>query len=99
MDPTLANTIGERLLRYSDVFVNFGFEYPGYIALRTDAGGVWVIGTADEVWGADLYIAEDSYIAGELPDCSIQTSIRPDLEATPEMIADALFQAMTSIPN
>ena len=88
--------VGSILLRCSDVFHGFTVEYPGYIALRTDDGGLWAIGTANPTWGADLYIAEESYINGESPDHSVTTDVPAD-EPDAHRIADALFRAMSHV--
>jgi hypothetical protein len=75
---TTFEAVAAALLPYSDAFVSWSFEYPGYIALRTDGGGVWHIGTANGTWGADLFIDENDSIAGESPDHSIDTGIDAD---------------------
>ena len=94
----VANRVGKCLMRQSDVFVSFSFEYPGFIALRTNGGGLWNIGTADGNWGADLYIDEESYVEGESPDHSISTSIGAD-SMDVGMICEALYSAMVAIPT
>jgi len=89
----MANAVAPLLLKYSDVFVEWTYEYPGFIALRTDGGGAWMIGTANGTWGADLYIDENDWCAGEQPDHSIDTTISGDSDDV-NAIAEALYNAM-----
>lgn len=96
MTALLANAIGERLMASSDVFVGHSFEHPGYILLLTDGGGCWVIGTANDVWGADLFIDAEGQENGDQPDYSVQTNVSPD-EDDAVLIADALFAAMSTL--
>jgi hypothetical protein len=91
-----ANAVMPILMRQSDAFNEWTLEYPGFIALRTDGGGLWAIGTANGTWGADHYIAEDAFCAGESPDHSIDTGLPVDYQDA-EGVALALFDAMVNL--
>jgi hypothetical protein len=92
----MANEVMPLLMAKSDVFAEWIHEFPGYIALRTDDGGLWAIGTANGTWGADLYIFKDDFDEGAAPDYSIDTDIPSD-HHDPAAIADALYRGMTEV--
>lgn len=89
-----ANVVMPLLMSHSDQFAGWSFEYPGFIALDMDGGGVWMIGTANGTWGADFYVVDDAYIGGEAPDLSVDSGILADCQDH-ALIADRLFRAMT----
>jgi hypothetical protein len=76
-----ANAVMPILMRQSDAFNEWTLEYPGFIALRTDGGGLWAIGTANGTWGADHYI---------------DTGLPVDYQDA-EGVALALFDAMVNL--
>lgn len=92
-----ANGVMDHLMRHSDQFASWTFEYPGYVWLNLDGGGCWCIGTDECVYGADLYIDDGADGAPGDPDHSIQTDI-PDTSTDYRAIAAALYAAMVAIP-
>lgn len=98
MTKDIADKVGQTLLRQSDVLVSFTYEYPGYLAIQTDGGGAWNIGTANGTYGADLYIDAQALIDGEAPDHSVDTGISAECTDS-EQIAHALYRAMAMITD
>lgn len=93
-----AERIATALLPYSDTFAAWSYEYPGYIDLALNGGGMWAIGTANGTYGADLYInAEVGF--QDAPDRSIDTGIPADSTLEPAVIAKALFRLMADMPR
>lgn len=90
----MANVVMPALVQKSDVFVDWTFEYPGFVALRTDSGGMWAIGTVDGTWGANLYCCEESFCEGEQPHRNIDTGISEQSEDV-DAIAAALYAEMS----
>ena len=88
--------LADALVKQSDAFVSATVEYPGYVALHTDGGGLWTIGRANGVWGADLYVHADTHELGDTPDHSIATDL-PGHCADVDQIATALYRAMSEI--
>ena len=90
-----ATAIATRLMSCSDVFVSWSYEYPDWIALNTDSGALWCIGTANGTFGADLYLLSSQHAAGRSPYLTVETPV-PSTEQNAVTIADALFVAMTT---
>jgi hypothetical protein len=96
MTTETATAVAAQLQRQSDVFTSWTFEYPGYIAIVTDGGQLWTVGTANGTWGADLYLNQQSFIDGHSPDCSVTTDVSADATNV-DLIVARLYTAMSSL--
>lgn len=84
--------IANGLLACSDTFIRAEVEYPGSVHVIGDGDSVWIVGTANGVWGADFYLDATSVEDGEQPDRTVTTTLRPD--ADPADVVRELFAAM-----
>jgi len=78
----------------SDVFREWTYEYPGFIALECEGGSVWHLGTSNGVWGGDWFSAEERPVTDyDRPERYFRTDISADCHDYAR-IATALFAAM-----